>query len=215
MSMKYRAIDLEGWPRREHFAYFSAMADPYVGVTAEVDITGFLAACRSEGLPFFLSFLYCAGRAANAVPQLRQRIVGGAPVEFDSCDTSHTVMRADGTYSYCRLNCMRPFADYLPAARALQEKAKADGDLDDGEDGLSLLFVSTLPWISYTAIRQPVPSPADSNPRITWGRYAERGERMVMPVTLLANHALVDGVHIAGFYAALEKELTAFEAAHG
>lgn len=213
--MDYRMIDWESYPRKAHFEYFNAMADPYAGVTAEVDVTRFLELCRERALPFFLSFLYCAGRAANAVPELRRRIVDGRPVEFASCDTSHTVMRADGTYSYCRLNCMRPFADYLPAARALQEKAKADGDLDDGEDGLSLLFVSTLPWISYTAIRQPVPSPADSNPRITWGRYAERGERMVMPVTLLANHALVDGVHIAGFYAALEKELTAFEAAHG
>ena len=80
--MEYRAIDLERWPRREHFAYFSAMADPYVGVTAEADITDFLSAIRGAGLPFFLSFLYCAGRAGNAVPQLRQRIVDGAPVEM-------------------------------------------------------------------------------------------------------------------------------------
>ena len=119
MSMEYRAIDLEHWPRREHFAYFSAMADPYVGVTAEVDITGFLSACRGAGLPFFLSFLYCAGRAANAVPQLRQRIIDGAPVEFDRCDTSHTVLREDGTYSYCRLDCMRPFARYLPDRKSV------------------------------------------------------------------------------------------------
>ena len=213
--MDYRIIDWESYPRKAHFEYFNAMADPYAGVTAEVDVTRLLELCRVRALPFFLSFLYCAGRAANAVPELRRRIVDGRPVEFVSCDTSHTVMRADGTYSYCRLDCMQPFAGYLPAARALQEKARADGDLDDGEDGLSLFFVSTLPWISYTAIRQPVPSPADSNPRITWGRYVERGERMVMPVTLLVNHALADGVHIAAFYAALEEEMTAFETESG
>lgn len=207
--MDYRIINWESYPRKAHFEYFNAMADPYAGVTAEVDVTRFLAACRARELPFFLSFLYCAGRAANAVPQLRQRIVDGRPVEFASCDTSHTVMRADGTYSYCRLNCMQPFQDYLPAALSLQEEAKAHGDLDDGEDALSLLFVSTLPWVRYTAIRQPVPSPADSNPRLTWGKYATEGERTVMPVTLLVNHALVDGAHIAGFYEALDRELAA------
>lgn len=212
MSMKYRPIDLERWPRREHFTYFSAMADPYVGVTAQVDITDFLAACRAEELPFFLSFLYCAGRAANAVPQLRQRIVGGAPVEFDSCDTSHTVMREDGTYSYCRLDCMQPFEQYLPAALALQEEARAHGGLDDGEDAVSLLFISTLPWVRYTAIRQPVPMPADSNPRLTWGRFEERDGQATMPVTLLANHALVDGAHIGAFFQALERETGAFAA---
>lgn len=208
--MDYRVVDWESYPRKAHLEYFSAMADPYAGVTADVDITRFLPACRAGKLPFFLSFLYCAGRAANAVPQLRQRLVGGRPVEFAQCDTSHTVMRADGTYSYCRLNCMQPLSAYLPRALALQEEARAHGNLDDGEDALGLLFVSTLPWVRYTAIRQPVPFPADSNPRITWGRFETEGARTVMPVTLLVNHALVDGAHMAGFYAALEEELAAF-----
>lgn len=208
--MEYRVIDWAHYPRRAHFAYFSAMADPYAGVTVEVEITRLLTICRERELPFFLSFLYCAGRAANAVPELRQRILDGRPVEFASCDTSHTVMRADGTYSYCRLNCMQPFEDYLPAAQALQEEAKAHGDLDDGEDALSLLFISTLPWVRYTDLRQPVPSPADSNPRITWGKYVTEGDRTVMPVTLLVNHALVDGVHMGQFFAALEREMDRF-----
>lgn len=212
MSMEYRAIDLKRWPRREHFAYFSTMADPYVGVTAEADITDFLSAIRGAGLPFFLSFLYCAGRAGNAVPQLRQRIVDGAPVEFARCDTSHTVLREDGTYSYCRLDCMQPFEQYLPAAQALQEQARERGGLDDGEDAASLFFVSTLPWVRYTAIRQPVPTPADSNPRLTWGRFWEQGGRASMPVTVLCNHALVDGAHIGAFFQALERETGALAA---
>lgn len=205
--MEYRVIDWEQYPRRAHFEYFNAMPDPYAGVTVPVDVTQFLAACKGAGLPFFLSFLYCAGRAANTVPQLRQRILEGRPVEFRSCDTSHTVLREDGTYSYCRLDCMRPFEEFFPAA---QEEARAHGDLDDGEDGLSLLFVSTLPWVGYAALRQPTPVPADSNPRLTWGKYGREGGRTILPVTLLVNHALVDGVHIGQFYAALEEELNRF-----
>lgn len=212
--MDYRLIDWERYPRRAHFEYFHAMPDPYAGVTAQVELTRFLVLCRRESLPFFLSFLYCAGRAANAVPQLRQRIVDGRPVEFSACDTSHTVMRDDGSYSYCRLNCMQPFADYLPAAIAAQAQAKAHGSLDDGEDALSLLFVSTLPWVRYTALRQPTPVPADSNPRLTWGRYGEENGKLLMPVTLLVNHALADGFHIAQFYAALEEALVGFAPGH-
>ena len=60
--MGHRIIPWEEYPRRKHFEYFSAMADPYVGATVETDVTDFLAACRSTGGPFFLSFLYCAGR---------------------------------------------------------------------------------------------------------------------------------------------------------
>lgn len=66
--------------------------------------------------------------------------------------------------------------------------------------------------MGYTALRQPVPTPADSNPRLTWGRFEERDGRAVMPVTVLVNHALVDGVHIGAFFEALERETGAFAA---
>ena len=208
--MEYRMIDMSTYPRQAHFAYFNAMPDPYVGVTVDVEIGPMLKVCRKERWPFFLSFLYCAGRAANAVPELRQRIRKGGIIEFDACDTSHTVLRDDGTYSYCRLDCMKPFGQFLPEAKRRHEEAKGRVNLDDGEDGISLLFLSCVPWLHYTGLRQPVPMPADSNPRITWGKYTTERGRTTMPVTLLANHALVDGIHIGAFYDRLQEELKRF-----
>lgn len=208
--MKYRTIDMGAYPRHAHFVYFNAMPDPYVGVTADIEVSTLLEVCRKTAHPFFLSFLYCAGRAANAVPELRQRIWRGSIIEFDACDTSHTVLREDGTYSYCRLDCMKPFDQFLPEAKLCHEAAKAQASLDDGEDGIGLLFLSCVPWLHYTALRQPVPMPADSNPRITWGKYVTEHGCTTMPVTLLANHALVDGVHIAAFYDMLRAELKRF-----
>lgn len=107
-----RVIPLEGFPRRAHFEYFAAMANPYVGVTVKVDAGALLHACRAAGTPFSLSVIYCMGRAANAVPQLRQRIFRDEILEYPRCDTSHTVLRPDETYGYCRLNCMQPFAEF-------------------------------------------------------------------------------------------------------
>lgn len=208
--MSPEIMDLSTYPRQEHFRYFAAMANPYVGTAVETDITDLLSCCHRQGLPFFLTLLYCVGRAANAVPELRQRVIGGQIVQYDHCDTSHTVLHPDGTYAYCRLNCMQPFADYLPTAQSLHEQAKHSGNLDDGEDGDSLLFISTLPWVHYTSLTQPTPTPADSNPRITWGKYVTAGGRTTLPMTLLVNHALVDGMHIGAFYEALEKEMNQF-----
>ena len=36
---KYTLLDINTYPRREHFAYFSDMSNPYAGVTVETDIT--------------------------------------------------------------------------------------------------------------------------------------------------------------------------------
>ncbi len=63
-----------------------------------------------------------------------------------------------------------------------------------------------------TALVQPAPFPADSNPRITWGKYFCQEGRTLLPVTLLAHHALVDGIHIARFYETLDRELVAIAA---
>ena len=186
-------------PRRDQFAYFQTLANPYVGVTVQVDVTELAAWCRETGSSFFLAVLYAAVRAANGVPELRRRIRGDQVVEYDRCPSSHTVALPDGTYCYCQLEADRPFREFLPYAAAEQERVKEAPSLEDGEDGESLFFVSCVPWLSYTALTQPTPTPADSNPRITW----------LLPMTLLANHALVDGIHIARFYENLDRELAA------
>lgn len=88
--IEYRIIPMETYPRRKHFAYFQKMAQPYAGLTVSVEITRFLQKVREMGSPFFLSFLYCISRAANGVPELRQRILGENIVEYANCPTSHT-----------------------------------------------------------------------------------------------------------------------------
>ena len=82
--MEYRIIPMETYPRRAHFAYFSTMAQPYAGVTVSVEITHFLESVQEKGSPFFLSFLYCVSRAANQVPELRQRIWKGEIIEYQT-----------------------------------------------------------------------------------------------------------------------------------
>ena len=202
-------LDLAAYPRRAHFDYFRQMANPYLSVTAPCDITALRRLTQEKGLPFFLTVLHCAINAANAVPELRQRIRGKGIVEYDRCLSSHTVALPDGTYCYCSLEVDRPFREFLPYAAAEQERVKAAPTLEDGEDGESLFFVSCVPWLSYTALTQPTPTPADSNPRITWGRWHRQEGRTLLPMTLLANHALVDGIHIARFYENLDRELAA------
>ena len=209
--MDCRVINMEQDPRREQYAYFRNFANPYVGLTVNVDITGLMAR-KEQGESLFLLTLYAVSRAANSVPELRRRIRGDRVVEYNWCPTSHTVALDNGAYCYCRLSADMPLTDFLPYAKAAQMRAKQAPSLDDGEEGESLFFISCVPWVSYTAMVQPVPVPADSNPRITWGKYFCQEGRTLLPVTLLAHHALVDGIHIARFYEALDRELAAVAA---
>ena len=171
----------------------------------QTDIGDFPQRVKANGVPFFLTLLYCVSKAANAVPEFRQRIVNGRIIEYDRCKTSHTVALEDGTYCYCTLEDALPLKDYIPYAVEQQEAAKRARSVEDDEnDKNELFFISTLPWLSYDSLIQPVPLPADSNPRITWGKYINQNGSTFLPVTVLCHHALVDGCHIAGFFKELE-----------
>lgn len=206
--MDYKLIDMEHYARRKHFDYFRYMDYPYVGVTVNTDVTEFVHRTKAEKLPFFLSFCYCVAQAANGVQEFRQRIKGDGIIEYDWCQTSHTVALDDGSYCYCVLESNMSFRDYLPKAIEAQKLAREERSLEDGEDGDSLLFISCMPFLSYSSLVQPVPSPADSNPRISFGKYYEQNGRLYMPVSVLCHHALVDGLHISRFYATLDMVLT-------
>ena len=203
--MKTR-IDLSTYPRRAHFEHFYGMSYPYVGMTAEVDVTNLLALCREKKYSFYLLVMHAVALAADEVPEFRRRIEQGGIVEYDECPTSHTELKADGTYVYCLLHHHMPLAEYIAQANAARQAAQESGTLEEEGDVLSLYFISCVPWVQYTALLQPVCCGEDSNPRITWGKYQTNSEgRVMMPLSVLVHHALADGLHIARFYEAFNK----------
>lgn len=194
-------IPMDQYPRREHFRYFRSLSYPYVGVTADADVTELTRACWEKGCSFYLTFLHAAALAADDVPQFRQRIHGDGILEYDACPTSHIELKRDGAYAYCTLRHHLPLAEYLPYAEAARAACREAGTIQEDEDVDSMYFISTLPWVHYSAMIQPVAGGDESNPRITWGQYTENGQGAVtLPVTVLVHHALADGLHIAQFY---------------
>ncbi len=200
-----KIIDLETYPRRSHYEYFKSLAYPYVGLSANVDVTNLLSAAKRRGKSSFMACLYATLTAVNAIPALRQRIVGDQIVEFERCNAGHTVAKEDGTFVNCQTDSSLDFDAFLDAGPALQEKAKAQtGFLNEKEDETALIFVSSEPWVQFTSVIQPTPYPADCNPRIIFGKYFQQEGRTMMPLAIQANHALVDGLHFGQFYQAFQ-----------
>ena len=203
-----KRIDLDAYPRRNHFNHFCAMAYPYAGVTVDVDVTDLLALCREKGYSFYLMVLHAVALAADDVPEFRRRIDHGGIVEYDECPTSHIELKPDGTYAYCTLRHHMPLADYLAQAEVARTAAREGGSIEEEDDVQSMYFISTLPWLHYTQLIQPVACGEESNPRITWGKYQANDKgRMMMPLSVLVHHALADGIHIAKFYEAFNQQM--------
>ena len=194
-------IDMETYPRKSHFAYFGSLAYPYVGFTANVDVTNPIRFAKEKGGSSFLAILYVAVKAANAIPELRQRIVDGKIVEFDYCNVGYTVAMPDKTFCNCYTESRMSIEEFFVDAKARQQEAMRNpGFVNPDEDETGLIFASCIPWLAFTQCIQPAPIPADSNPRIVFGKYIKEGDRTLMPLHIQCNHALVDGYHLSEFY---------------
>ena len=220
--MAYKTIDMETYFRRDHFKHFLTMENPFLSVTAQVDLSSWLPRIREAGLPFFLSLQYAVVRAANRIPPFRQRIADDGIIEYDYCNPSYTYGLPDGTYRYCLVNVDQPLAQYLKEARAKEEAALHTDHLTEEGDVQSLFFTSCNPWFSYTSVLMPWPDTRFSIPNFVWGRcgtekqlrledgrITER-DKITVPLTVFANHALVDGVNVGQFFSYLEEELREF-----
>lgn len=204
----YRVLDLSCYPRADHFRYFCSLANPFAGVTVPVDVTELVAWCRARERSFYLAFLHQAALAADGIAPFRQRVRDGGIIEYDECPTSHIELLEDTTYRYCTLHHHMETETWFQQAEEARRAARKGNFQEDGDPD-RCLFITTLPWLPYTALLQP--TGGDSNPRISWGRFQREADgRVRMPVSVLAHHGLVDGIHLAWFYRDLEDRLKAF-----
>lgn len=206
--MSFIEINLEQYPRRQHLEYFSSLQYPYVGVTNNVDVTELVQFCKDKKYSFYLLFMHAAALAADDIAAFRQRIRDRKVIEYSECPTSHIELLDNGTYCYCTLQHHMELEAYISYAENTRKQCRLNGSIEEDSDSESMYFISTLPWLHYTSLIQPVAGGEESNPRITWGKFQKDyyGKEQ-LPVTILAHHGLVDGIHISQFYENLKIQL--------
>lgn len=203
----YKVVDMNTYNRKTHFEYFNKMDYPFVGFTANVDVTNLLNFCKKNHLSFYFSCVYAIINAVNKVPQLRQRIIDHNIVEYPSCIASTTEGKEDGTYVYCNYENKDNYYEFLDSAKTIRDKALSLNGLTETGDIHEMVFMSCIPWISFTDFVQPLSKENSSIPHITWGKYFNSEGKVLMPVSSLCHHGLVDGIHLGKFYQELQIEI--------
>jgi len=196
-----RWIDLETWPWRKHFELFSAYAYPYFNLCADIDVAPLVRAVKARRSSFTAHLLYPLARAANAIPELRHRIRGDGVIELGAVHPATTVLCEDDLFGFCFVEYVEDAGIFVQSAIEAIDCARRNPLIKDEPGRDDFLFMTAIPWVSFTSMIHPVPlSPPDSVPRIAWGRFRTEGERMPMPLSLHAHHGLVDGIHVGRFF---------------
>ena len=196
-----RKIDIETWPRREHFKFFGSLNHPHAGLSANVDVTAFYPAVKQRSISFTVATTYMIARAANAIPEFRHRIRGEEVVEHDIVHPAITFLTTEDLFSFAWFEYIEDFS--LFAARAAERIAhvREHGTLEEEPGRDDALFMTPIPWVSFTGVMHPMQfHPEDSVPRIAWGKFFKDGDLLKMPLAVQGHHALMDGIHIGRFY---------------
>jgi chloramphenicol O-acetyltransferase type A len=203
-----RHIDMQTWSRREHFKVFGAFDHPHFSMCAYVDLTTFYPVVKQRGISFTVAIVYVLSRAPNAIPEFRYRIRAGEVVDHEIVHPSITILTDDDLFRFCTIDYIEDFS--LFAARAAEQIAHVQDHptLEDEPGQDDLLFMTAIPWVSFTSFMHPVHlQPADSVPLFAWGKFFEDGESLKMPLSVQGHHALMDGIHIGRFYAEVQDYL--------
>ena len=200
-----RYLDMETWPRREHFKLFSAYDHPHFGITANVDLTAFYPVVKQRGISFTVAMVYVISRASNAIAEFRYRIRAGEVVEHEIVHPSFTILVDEDVFSFCTIDYVEDFPEFAAIAAKGIEDVKEHLTLEDEPGRDDLLFMTAIPWVSFTSFRAPMPlHPGDSIPRYAWGKFFQDGDSLKTPLCVEVHHALIDGAHVGKFYTAVQ-----------
>jgi len=203
-----RTIDIQNWSRRDHFEFFKAFNHPHFNLCANVDLTKFYPYLKSHNYSVTTAIIYVITRAANAIPEFRQRMRGEDVIEHDNVSPSVTIRVENDLFSFCSIEYCQEFGEFAQRTAARMVAVKIDPTLKDPPGRDDLLYMTAIPWVAFTSFTHPMRQhPADSIPRFAWGKFISEGTSLKMPLSVQGHHALMDGIHMGKFYEAIQDYL--------
>ena len=127
-------VDQSTWKRKTQYDFFRDFAEPFWGLTVDVDCTKAYRYSKAKGYFFYHYYLHCSTAAAILVENFRYRIDEGQVYLYDSIDLAATVARPDETSGFS-------FIPYDPDGN---EVSKFFMDIDAYADG-GMTFLNGFP----------------------------------------------------------------------
>ena len=196
-----KKIDMENWPRKQHFDFFNNFDYPHFNITLDLDITRLYNYIRENEISFFKTMVYYVTKTANNIKEFRYRVINNNQVvEFEEINPSFTIMSEENVFSFCN---SKYFPDKKRFFRSMEENIKKYKDnpaVSEEEDKIDSIYITSLPWISFNSITHPIDiKNVDSVPRIAWGKYKKVDSKVLLPFSIQVHHGLMDGYHVSKY----------------
>lgn len=203
-----KKIDLSNYPRKEHFEFFGQFDEPFFGVTVDVECGKAMQYCKEESISFYQFYTFQILKSINEVPELRHRLIDGEIFDMEEIHVSSTVLREDKTFGFSKILYKNSFVEFAKGMKEETQRVKNSAGLNLIPDQRDVIHYTAAPWLNFTSISHARHFKfKDTIPKLAVGKAIEKVGNCMLPVSIHAHHALVDGYHLSLFYEKLSQFL--------
>jgi chloramphenicol O-acetyltransferase type A len=208
--MNYQTLNVETWPRAEHFKFYKDAANPWFNICCNIDVSILYRYCKQFGHSFFHAYLYVVQQAINNNDPFKYRIVADEVRIYPDIAVSVAILADDEMMRFCNLAYATPFSEFTLLAGETEQKVKSEpfiaANFVGGEMRQDVIHMSVLPWLNFTSFSNARnTAEVDSIPKVVFGKCTMQGNSMLMPLSVEVHHGVMDGLHVGRFVETLQE----------
>ena len=195
-------IDLNEWSRGNLFQFYIGKMRIVMSLTVDIDVKNLKLYSKKTGIPFYPLMLWVVSKVINNHDEFKYSWDNeGNLIRWDYVSPSYTDFHSDDeNFTKMVTEYSDDLTEFYGRVMADRERYKNDRAMLDNQP-LNFFDVSCLPWVKYKHFDVHVFDEGKFlAPVVTWGKYEQTEDKLLMPLTMNIHHAVADGFHLSRFF---------------
>lgn len=211
--MKFEIKD-NNWKRYNIFRHYIDNLRNVISMTCDIEITGFLDYVKKNHYRFYPGFMWAVSKIINSHEEFK---LGWNDENQVGC---YDIIHPYFAHFYKEdEQCVLLFTEYNENLATFHnnfvntlEKYKDCRAFDFKNVPKNVFNVSCLPWIHYKSFDIHVFDEGKYlAPVVTWGKYTQADDKVIIPLSFNIHHAVADGFHLSRFFIELQEYMDSFK----
>lgn len=211
--MHYTVVDLSSWDRGNLFQFYMNNMRIVMSLTVDMDVTNLKAYSRKTGIGFYPLMLWVVSKVINSHEEFKYSWdKNGNLIRWDYVSPSYTDFHEEEeAFTKMVTEYSEDLFEFCGRVKADRERYQNDRAVLDDQPP-NFFDVSCLPWVKYKHFDVHVFDEGKFlAPVVTWGKYEQENDRLIMPLTMNIHHGVADGFHLSRFFNEAQDLITALK----